>query len=454
MAHRTIRGVITGIALVILTALAAGAASAGSKPETFVGAKPDGTPRTTTEGGVAPQFLVNARTIPHFTFTYTDPTNGVTYPITMVGTDPRAGNGDTTVNSVIIPLKINIVAGNQNTSILNDLGYAGFTASPLTHTFDGSRRVGDVLNSPIFQNAQHPADMGGDNAQAGDAFMRAQFDKIGTSYHVRLNNVKTFATQTINVPANKGLAYQRPVGKWRTDHGLPTETVAGIVQSGWFSSRLQELTGSLKVDATTVPIFLTDNVMLYGFNYLDCCTIGYHGAGMPVGRGAGSANGNGNNPVQTFIYSAWTTPGTYSGFLADYLNPARTYPAPTRGIADIHALSHEVAEWLDDPYVNNAVQPWLTPTAPQYGCTGVLETGDPVVGVWYPLSGNTAGARDGYNYYGEFHPEDEVNAQWFGRGGVEAAGFHSFTDRLTFMGSRTTSIGGPYADFGHYAQGC
>jgi hypothetical protein len=174
---------------------------------------------------------------------------------------------------------------------------------------------------------------------------------------------------------------------------------------------------------------------------------------MPIGHGAGSANGKGKQPVQTFIYAAWTTPGTYSGFLSDYTG-TRTAPNPVRGLADIHALSHEVSEWLDDPYVNNAVQPWKTPTAPQYGCTGVLETGDPVVGIWYGLDGNTVGAEDGYTYYGQYHPEDEVFAQWFGRGGVEPVVGASWDGRLTFMGPRTTGLGGPYAGFGSYAQGC
>jgi hypothetical protein len=100
------------------------------------------------------------------------------------------------------------------------------------------------------------------------------------------------------------------------------------------------------------------------------------------------------------------------------------------------------------------VQPWQTPTAPQYGCTGVLETGDPVVGIWYGLDGNAVGAEDGYNYYGQYHPEDEVFAQWFGRGGVEPVVGPSWDGRLTFMGPRTTGPGGPYAGFGSYAQGC
>jgi hypothetical protein len=441
MTQRLLKWVVAAAALGLLATMTASSALG----TTTAPAKADN-PRFTTAGGVDPQFLPNARTIPHFTFSYTDPTNGTTYPITMVGADPRSDNTATTVKTVIVPLKLNFVAAGQDTSPIDALYYPGYHATPLTKSFDGGTRVADVLNSPIFKSFTYPADMGADSGQYGDAFMRAQFGKIGTGYHVKLENAKTFPTQVIDVPASKGVAYNRAAAE-----SAGKEATAGIADSGWFSAKLQNLMNALKIDATTVPIFLTDNVMLYSGTYDNCCTIGYHGAGMPIGHGAGSANGKGNNPVKTFIYAAWSKPGTYSGFYSDY-SGTRSYPTPTRGIADIHALSHEVAEWLDDPFVNNAVQPWLTPTAPQYGCTPVLETGDPVVGVWFPLAGNTT--ADGYDYYGEYHPEDEVFAQWFGRGGVEAAGFHSWDGRLTFMGPRTTGIGGPYAGFGSYAQGC
>jgi len=444
MAQRFVKGVLACAVVAFAATLVAAAATAGSKPATT--AAKDTAPRSETVGGVDPQFLTNARTIPHFTFSYNDPQNGVTYPITMVGADPRASNSTTAVHTVIIPLKINIVAAGQDTSVLDDLYYPGFHATPVTQSFDGTSRVQPVLKSPIFSDFKYPTDMGGDTTQYGDAFMRAQFGKLGSNYHVRLVNDSVLPTQTIDVPANKGIAYNRAAAL-----SAGKEATAGIVQDGWFSSRLQNLMNALHVDATTVPIFLTDNVMLYGADYSDCCTIGYHGAGMPIGHGSGSADGKGKQPVQTFIYSAWTKPGTYSGFYSDY-SGTRTYPRPTRGLADIHALSHEVAEWLDDPYVNNAVTPWLTPTAPQYGCTPVLETGDPVVGVWFPLAGNTT--NDGYNYYGEYHPEENVFAQWYGHGGIESAGFHSWDGRLTFMGPRTTGLGGAYAGFGSYSQGC
>lgn len=451
MIQRKSKWLSAGVLLTILATALAGSATAASKA-----AKPDVSARFTTAGSVAPQFLANARTIPHWTFQYTDPTNGVTYPITMVGSDPRGG-ASTTVQTVIVPLKLNFVAGNQDTSALNDLGYAGFTAPPLTHSFDGSTRVQDVLSSPIFGSSYTtPAVMGGDTAQVGDAFMRAQANKIGSGYHVRLTNDAVMPTQTLNVPASKGLAYQRPVGAWREANGYgPTDTVTGIADYSWFSSYLQQLINSLHISASTVPIFLTDNVLLYigHGNYANCCVLGYHGAAMPVGGGSGSASGNGNQPVQTFIYGAWSTPGSYSGFLTDYTG-VRSAPNPVRGLSDIHALSHEVSEWLDDPFVNNAVQPWLTPTAPQYGCTGVLETGDPVVGVWFPYPGNTAATPTGTTSYGQYHPEDEVEAQWFGRGGVESVLGSAYNSYLTFMGPLTTGLGGPYAGFGTYAQGC
>jgi len=426
----------TGAALVaagaLALAVAAGpvgsAAAASSK-----GPKgPVDDARFTTAGTLTPTY--GARTVPHWSFTYTDPTNGQSYTATMVGSDPRQG-GSSTVKTEIIPLEFSFVDAGQDMSAVDAL--YGYTTHPLNWTADpttggSASDVSRTLASPIFQDNAYPSDLGGDTGQYGDVFMRAQFDKIGSGYHVRLSNQAVLPKQSFAVPASQGVAYTRFSG-----------AVAGIVESNWFSTKLQNLMGSLHIDATTVPIFLTHNVLLFGWhnNYTNCCTLGYHGAAMPLGHGSGQANGQGNNQVQTFIYAAYTTPNTYTGF-----SPTTS---PTRGIADIHALSHEVAEWLDDPFVDNAVQPWLTPTAPQYGCTGVLETGDPVVGVWFPLAGNPDPA--GNNVW---HPEDEVNANWFARNGTTPLGLDSWDGRYTFMGPRTTAINAAYAGFEQVAQGC
>jgi hypothetical protein len=88
-------------------------------------------------------------------------------------------------------------------------------------------------------------------------------------------------------------------------------------------------------------------------------------------------------------------------------------------LQDIHGLSHEIAEWADDPFVKNIVEPWLTATAPFFGCSSLLETGDPVVGIGFALGTNIYfqdptpfgfQCADGY-----YHPEDEVFLPWFMR---------------------------------------
>jgi hypothetical protein len=449
MPHRSFRTLVLG-ALALLALAPAGAAAVPHRQ-----AAPDASPLFRTDGGVADEDLAHARTIPHWTFRYTDPTNGVTYPTTMAGGDPRSGN-TTPLHTVIVPLRMNFVAGNQRTSVLDNAGYFGFRAAALNHTFDATTRAQDVLDSPVFaQTFTTPDDMGGDTAQVGDAFLRAQWNKLNTGYHVRLVNDAVLPTQTIDLPASKGLAYQRPVGAWREANGYgTTDTITGVADYYWFSARLQNLLNSLHISPTTVPIFLTDNVLLYeNGNYLHCCVLGFHGAGKVPGGGPGSTNGRGNNPVQTYIYAAWSTPGSFSGFLTDYTG-TRTQPRPTRGVADIHNVSHELSELLDDPFVNNEVQPWRAATAPQYGCSDLLETGDPVVGVWFPYDGNTAQAPVGTTYYGQYHPEDEVYAQWFGRGGIERLMGPSWNGLLTFMGTRTTGLGGAFATLGTYAHSC
>jgi hypothetical protein len=441
MSHRFLRAAFAAVLVVLAATLTVGAASARSTK-----AKPDVKPIFKELKGHS-----NKAAFPTFNFSYTDPTDQKQYSITMVGNDPNSSGKASAVRTLIIPLKMTFVAGGQDTSELNDLGYVGFTAPPLNHTFDGSRRVHDVLQSPIFEKARQPADMGGDNAQYGDAFMRAQFGKIGSSYHVRLKNVGVAKTQRVAVPAASGLAYQRPVGAWRTANGMPTDTIAGVADFGWFANYIIGVMQKLNVGPDVMPIFLTDNVMLYDGSYLNCCTIGFHGT--PASAATSARLAQLPAAQQTLMFAAWSTPGTYSGFLSDYTGP-RSAPSPTRGIADIHALSHEVAEHLDDPFVNNLVTPWLTPTAPQYGCTPVLETGDPVVGDWYPLSGNRVGRSDGYNYYGQYHPEEEVFGQWYAHGAMEALGYRSWDGRLTFMGPRTIALGGPWADFANYSHGC
>jgi hypothetical protein len=362
------------------------AATSGS--QTYDAAQFDATakPKFTSEGGATP--FRTDKTIPYFSSSFTDPTNGVTYPYTMVGTNPfTGGNVRTTVPSAIIPFKFVFADGT---------------------VMDGTQDLAATLASPIFSDYTYPRKLSGPNevTQYGDAIYRAQWNKVQTNYHVLLGTPTVYPTQTIEVPANQGFAFVNSRG-----------VLIGLMQYSWFSTRLKNAVNTLGVSPATIPIILNHNTMLYIGNPNNCCIIGYHGANS-------SLNGNGGQQVQTYMFGSFITPGTFSRF-----------DEPGRGLGDIHALSHEVSEWYDDPFVNNLVQPWEDlEFAPQYGCTNILETGDPVVGIWFPLAGNP---QPGAN--GVWHPEDEVHFSFFARQTPSIA----YGGRYTYMGT-----------FDHPAQNC
>lgn len=376
---------------------------------------------TTTIGGAS--VLPTTRTVAHWWGSALDPSNSVTYGFNMVGADPST-NTSTTITADIIP--VNVVVGGMS--------------------FNGTDVVKPTLDSPVFalndysftDHVTQPVANGGgftaggslsssnSGVQLQDATMRSQFNKQGTGYHVILNPVEHPAV-TITVPRNQGTVFQTPRG-----------VIAGDVNIEWWAAQIQMLNNSLAYnDPTHLPIYLTNNVMLYiGTNPYNCCVIGFHGASEVPGNGGGSNHSNSNAKVQTFAWASYVTPG--------FFNPVSVW-----ALQDIHALSHEIAEWGDDPFINNTVQPWLTPTAPQYGCTGILETGDPVVGIGFTMGSNTfeQGATpngtqvaDGY-----YHPEDEVFMPWFTRLNPSP----SQDGRYTLMGNLN-----PYPGFKQPATGC
>jgi hypothetical protein len=114
--------------------------------------------------------------------------------------------------------------------------------------------------------------------------------------------------------------------------------------------------------------------------------------------------GNGAQQVQTYIYASWVSPGVFSGGT----------------IQDITPLSHEVSEWLNDPFVDNISPPWSLPGAPQYGCSTALEAGDPLVGFAYPITLN------GFTY----RPQVIPILPWFARQSPSqaVAGAYSYPD--------------------------
>jgi hypothetical protein len=310
----------------------------------------------------------------------------------MVGADPYNCSGSAcsvTIETDITPL-ILIVEG---------------------QTFDGNAVLGATLASPQFASDNYSSTPAatdvnfkrgaggalsnlGQGVQLQDVTMRSQFN-TGGNYHLILHpNIKPAVT--ITVPANQGTRLQSGRG-----------VVFADVSYSWWTTQIQNL--ETKADPTHLPVYLTDNVLLHiGKDIFNCCVIGFHGT-RAAGSGGGSNNSNGNAVVQTFAWASYISPGIY----------ARADGGVYWALQDIHAISHEIAEWADDPFVNNLVEPWLTPTAPQYGCTNILETGDPVVGIGFAMGTNTF--RQGPNPNGSqsadgyYHPEDEAILPWFMR---------------------------------------
>jgi hypothetical protein len=362
------------------------------------------------------------RTVPHWSSSFTDPTNQVSYPFTMVGSDPRLGKS-TTVETRIIPLKFTFVAGAQDVSVLN-VPPRNYFPTAVAATMNGADNVADTIASPIFTPSDFPL-TGDSGVQFGDAFARAQFGKVGTGYHVILDRPRVADTVTIRVPETAGVAVLNPLG-----------VLIGRVDSTWFRQRLAHLIDEMELKPTVLPIFLTNNVVLYSDgNYLHCCTLGGHGAGSPASDAPITLAGK--EKVRTFVYAAYLTPNTFPRF-----------PAPFAGLSDISSLSHEIAEWIDDPFGINVVQPYQIPTSPSGACASELEIGDPLAGVWFPVAGNPNAAAGNV-----WHPQDELFLNWFARDG-EASGLAPADGRYSFAGPMTTGIGGPYAAFGHSAQAC
>jgi len=389
-----------------------------------------------TVGGAT--VLPTTRTVAHWWGATTDPNNGITYGYNMVGANPyscRLTACDVTVEVDITPVIVNIdgLTFNGQDVLQATLDSPLFAANDYGSTAFATAGAANLPRGPGGVLSQHDS---GTPLQLQDATMRAQFNLAspGSAYHLRLHP-NVLPAVTINVPRNQGTLLVSGRG-----------VVFADVDIGWWSSQINALLN--KADATHLPLVLTDNVLLFDSNDpSSCCVIGYHGT-RAVGIGGGSANSNGNAVVQTFAWASWVQPGLY----------ARPNGGTDWALQDIHAISHEIAEWANDPFVNNTVEPWLTPTAPQYGCSGLMETGDPVVGIGFAMGKNTFqqgpnpnGTQSADGYY---HPEDEVFLPWFLR--TSPNGISEPTQLPSANLGRYTLMGdlNPFGGFRQPATGC
>ena len=270
--------------------------------------------------------------VPTFSRSYT--IDGTVYPQTFVGSDPATSNITTNITVPVIPVII----------VLND--GAGPTYDPtkkLTSAPGGSALSATLatLTSPIFQNANYTT--GGTNVgngiQFGDAIMRATFWDSVSSTSPNWHTVLKFQLKpavTLRVPAISGV----------------TAGPLAEVNLTWLGNKLDSL--APLYGSTNFPIFLFYQVVETQDNG-GCCVLGFH-----------TAIQTGPN-LQSYAMGTYIEPGTFGQS------------------SDVSVLSHEVAEWLNDPFVGNIVPNWpgpftFVPPGPPYStqCQNNLETGDPI----------------------------------------------------------------------------
>ena len=280
-----------------------------------------------------------------------------TWNFTMVGADPASSNSTTTIPSFIIPVKL--VYGPTN-------GNASF--DPKRTLSNGQTLIQNVMASPIFASGidfvQGGVDLG--TTQYADAFQRGNFwaDVLSNpGYHLLLAKPTLLPEITLSVPAADGMV--------ASEFGV----TVGLADMFWFDAKLQKAVNHYtEIQPNAFPIFITYDVYLTEFGA--CCIGGYHSAITPS--------------HQTYAY-------------ATYVDQTGVFSE------DTSALSHETAEWMDDPFVTN--------NSP----CGLVEVGDPLDAHDY------AYALGGFTY----HLQDLVFLSWYsGDSSQTVNGWFSFQNEL------------------------
>jgi hypothetical protein len=297
---------------------------------------------------------------------------------TIAGGRPESG-GTTTFNAPIIPVSLDLLDYNGSVRVVS--------GHKLHYSVDPF--VSAVENSPIFQRADYSSsDV---PTQFSDSVQRAEFNNVmQPDWHTLLRPaVKT--ARTLSIPRG---AYYFALNQ----DGSCCAFV--LVDINVFSDRLFPPTTSDVLtpvgaaehagDITTKDIstFLLPNTYLYlQRNPNNCCVLGFHTYDFEPGDA-----GNGFREKRYVLnFSSWISPGLFGS-----------------GFEDVTALSHEVTESLNDPFVGSdgvhGITPWWL--SQNGNCQDDLEVGDAIEGL--PDS-TTAIKTKGRTY----HPQNEALLQWF-----------------------------------------
>ncbi len=268
------------------------------------------------------------------------------------------------LRSVIVPVRVHFVFFTDNEIV-----------------FEPGPAVTSIVNSPLYQMAPFANGFG----QFGDQLQRAAFwnsmDKHH-SWHVEMDRPQIAKTLELYVTPETGQLLQ-----------IGPSTIIGNIQIDTVDAVINTYIQAAGIDPDVLPVFVTDNVIAEA--------LGYHSATQFPG----------SSVLQTYVYTSW-------------LDPAIVDPI----IADVSTINHELAEWLNDPYINNVVPLWLYPPPgdPRVICgdNPFLEVGDPEGnGPTFDDFPTVPITLKGVSY----HLQDIALLQWF-TGEVPSSAYHGWYD--------------------------
>jgi hypothetical protein len=313
--------------------------------------------------------------------------DGHTYLGTMVGRSPFAnGHRVTTIPTFIIP----VIFTFQDTGTVFD----PTKPDPCAPKGDSVDTV--VLQSPLFRPVDfilNGVDVG--TAQYVDAFQRGNFwSKVGgTPYHTAFSSSPTILPVSVTVAASAGITQFGTCG--------PVGLLDQIQWDAYVQATLIPGLASKGVSPANFPQMVFDSVALYlNGDPNQCCALGYHNSFMNGGV------------FQTYSVNMYDTSGAFGG--------------------DTSVMSHEIAEWLDDPNTGNPVPAWGAEGQVTAGnCQNNLEVGDPLSpGFATPTNPFSVLATNGVTY----SLQELAFYSWFLGTSPSLGAGGGFSDNGTFLG--------------------
>jgi hypothetical protein len=254
---------------------------------------------------------------------------------------------------------------------------------------DPSQYVQPSLSSPVFSKSTYSSSS--IPAQFTDAVQRAEY------WGREQSNWHTLLSPTVRAPLQMNLLEGTYRFALNSDGSccrfilVDAQTFQNLLFPPTYPVDNSTVMGQAElngdINTKSISTFLFPNTYLYlNDNPNDCCVLGFHTFDYEPG-----AQSSGGVPrAYVMNYSSWISPGLFGN-----------------AFTDVTALSHEMSEIFNDPFVgafgDNATPWWL---APNGVCQNNRETGDAIERLpdaTYPITMN------GFTY----HPQNEALLPYF-----------------------------------------